>query len=477
MVKKVTGGSQTPTGSGVAPFAPRGDPPKQPTPAEPKPFAEIEAPSAFLRRMLEAKLEEILTINPLKLPEEYDRNTAQRVIDDGLSQVIDNLKEEIRGLAREAAATPPGLTIPQRSKAVQLSFSQSNTLDRWDTRTLPPSGGKTYSGPGRIWQVTNADVPADFEAGGSVRYRLNLEQVRFGVLGVRFLDNLSDHAMNSGSQTGSPLEVTYGVVVKDVPWFGSEPPSSVLLVDSIGHPVSALHGRQIGSSKPWMSGSAQFAEVKTDGEFNDNSPAPYESLRDDALENATNSENLYEPGESYARDVQGIGVMLITGDTEHQVYSQVNGLENSSTPHVSGFGRGPSASFPPGLEVLPPAVAQYVTSYQSGGGGTAYDSLRCRVLSETLPTDTEPCVGGPAFRWADCGALRLKPQRFSMALSILPKRIIPWESYRDLWQGETAAQGLISYDMHPAAMWTSAVRYRRDGSKSRRNSTLEMVVI
>lgn len=486
MVKKVTGGSQTAGGSlGPFPSAPRRDIPPKPGPPEPGETAEVEDIAPFLLRMLEARLEELVTINTLRLPEEYDRQSAQRVIEDLGDQLRDTLIREIRSLVRQADAVDPGLKIPPRSQAVRLDLSQSRTLDRWDLRSLPPSAAdqKVYKGPGRIWQATEAALPRNFVRGGAVRYRINLEQVRFGVMGVRFLDVLSNDSMNSAVQTGSPLEVTYGIVVKDIPWFGSEQPTKVLFVDSLGHPISSLHGRQPGDGKNYLNSPANFAEAKTLEEFTTNSASPYESLRDELLENSAalgsfpSGSNIYEPGVDYVRDIQGLGAMLINGRTDHQVYSQVNGLGNESTVELGGFGRGPTASFPEGLEVLPPVTAEFATIVQQGGRGANFNKIEMRQYQDGLGDDYDVCVGGPAFRWDDVGALRMEDNRFSMALMVLPRRVIEWNDYEAIWGPEASTQQLVSFDMHPAAMWTSAVRYNRQGSRSRRDSAIEMVVI
>lgn len=442
-----------------------------PKPPPPPPAIQVslglESKAEQLRRILRARIEKLLLVKILDIPEQFDRAHLKRVLEDMGDQIVRDLAAQTtQAIEREAGERQRQIDeafkkqdVPPAEEAIELGFAPSETLDIWHTETL---GGASRRGPRRVWKNTLVQRPSQGleKSDGPFRYRLRLDEVRLGVMSVRYLDKLANFLLTDGSQSGSRLEVTYGILLKGIPWYGTKLPRKITLAEYAGMPPSSLVGNVPGVAT-WLTGAQQLGEAKAADSFDTQAPVYFEAFKDTSL--AVAGSNWFAPDKvttSYVDEIEGLTLMLLTGDTGDEVYAQMNSLPSVNLSQIGGNAKGPTASVPDGLEVTSPCVASLA------GVNVAGTQLSTAQIESFASATNKLLSEGAPFRHTDCDSLRRSEDRFSMVLRVWPPRILQWDDIDGMLSDP-------SLDQNPAAWHTSGVKFVKQND---RNTTVDVVV-
>lgn len=388
---------------------------------------------------------------------------------DGVGRVVRNLADEVELRLAEIKAGkinfPPGSidggilrpgTVPTTSlradelsrrvqqwptseQAIKIRLQHDSSVDRWHTPggLVFPGGTRVVTGPGRVWRTRAIRWPTAYRrpTGGPMRYRLVQPGMRLGLMSITRLIG-SNVAPSSTSAT---YQLSYGLVVRGIPYFGDEPPSQISAI-WVGRPPSQLHVELNNythvtntpdlywgpSREIWNAGSDQYVE-------------PFADL----------SKNIYEPSSNECRRMSGFRFGLITGETWQDVFPQLNG-KPSHYGYLSGRARSPLA-WAGGRE------SEQDTHYDAPCSASTVEATSGTAANAQYRTDafvdSRRVINGVPFRPADCEAL--KPDRTAKTFSVWIEAML--DRYVD---GADIAgwQSGASDDMKPAAWWTTGVQ-------------------
>lgn len=332
----------------------------------------------------------------------------------------------------------PLVGVPGPDEAVILRVAPDSRRDRWISSTVSST---VYEGPGRIWNVQR--VEGNAPARGPARYRLIYDKMLFGVLGVRFLDQFSDFALDNDGQSGSRWEVTYGLILSGIPKPGVRIPFRVS-TDFMNSPPSSMVGLNLGSTANWLSGSTVFFDSEATTKYDS---APRTLFFEQRDPNVASVGWMHPTKESanYVSDVQGIVTVPITSRSPEDVYAQVNSLFSENSASIGGNSHGPSGSSPQGESAISacPSSALAVSSASQ---------LVARTSATLVGTDK--VAEGIPVRYADCLSLTPEADTMSVILYLNPPRVLEWRSFSDTSTGMFAA---ATNDMLPATWHTTGV--------------------
>lgn len=351
-----------------------------------------------------------LFVDPL--PKAYNQDKAQAVIEslrDQIALAIGELASKLQfgpgsipGSAIAPGTLPPSafnptqllkyvMRLPGPDEAIIIEIAPSQTMDRW-------VAGTTSRGPGRVWSVTGVKFPAGFKPKpGPTRYRLVVAGQRFSVMSLR-LDPSNDY----NSNPTVPFECRYGIVIEGIEHFLGRPPIAVWALSKDDAPVSLASIFDGGGS----SGTLIF---NTNRLFHARAKATYQ---DSAFPSFTAfGSGAFLPSASNWQECEGFTFMLVTGETDEEVYQQMNTLDCVGQS-ISREAHGPGASVPNGLTVSPPAPPSVYTWDGQAGANADF----------TAQADTVSLVGadrvvqGVPFRYEDCARFVATGSRFSVVI-------------------------------------------------------------
>jgi hypothetical protein len=452
---------------------PWGEKPDEPKPGEPGFYTarptDAAALKALIARELAEDLERVFDMSDFEFPREWDNKVAQRVLDNAVETIIDRTSSHQARLFSTAQETTTrlegeieqnkGLRIPPADEAIKIRLAPSFENDLWNTETI---SSVDYAGPRRIWSVNFVNEPNNLVKGqrGPYRYRLSLDDVQFTPLSYRFLDRFSDATLQNSAQTGSRFEVTYGIVIKDMPWFGSELPRDFFRRTAFQNPPAQLNGN-VPSTQGFMATAHKFAESKGNDTFVTNAPLLYTAFNKTSLEHAGNLSWIApDDYRAYTSSIGGLGFMMINGTNADAVYSQINGRESANLTSIGGNAAGPSFSLPEGFEVLPPCVAG--TCVRAAADGEQLDAIELTDLEDgTVAAQGRRRIQeGAPIRYTDCEALVLRPNAFAMVIQVVPPLILDWVK-----DGLAPIFTDPSNDMYGATWHTSGIKVDPQGDR------------
>lgn len=351
-----------------------------------------------------------LFIDPL--PKSYSQDKVQAVLEalrDQIGAAIGELAGKLQfgpgsipGSAISPGTLPPSafnptqllkyvMRLPGPDEAIIIEIAPSQTMDRW-------VAGTTSRGPGRVWSVTGVKFPAGFKPKpGPTRYRLVVAGQRFSVMSLR-LDPTNDYSIDPDV----PFECRYGIVIEGIEHFLGRPPIAIWALSKDDAPVSLASIFDGGGS----SGTTIF---NTNRLFHARAKATYQ---DSAFPSFTAfGSGAFLPSAADWQECEGFTFMLVTGETDEEVYQQMNTLDCVGQS-ISREAHGPGASVPNGLTVSPPAPPSVYT--WDGQAGLNADF--------TAQADTASLVGadrvvqGVPFRYEDCARFVATSSRFSVVI-------------------------------------------------------------
>ena len=312
-----------------------------------------------------------MTLPVLNLPEKYDRQAVQNVI-----ETLERWRSANQPDSDQDSTT---FQPPERPELVsELQLSVSATRDRW-----------VSGGPARIWEAKARET-------GARRFRLAMDGQRFGVMSLRLPP---DADMAATIIPG--FLVQYGIVITGIPHGLGRLPRRIVSVESVGDsPTSFRSLFNTAGGSTWNSGGTtrDFFWKRTQDEHQTLAPYPFAS--------AFGSDATLSPSGGYLRDVQGFTFSLITGEDGGQVFRQLCSRACLGRS-LRMDGHGPSASVPSGLAAEAPTVPTAVdwlnpTSYTHRIEG--YDLTTARV------------VQGVPFSYEDCQGLVASSTHFSLVV-------------------------------------------------------------
>jgi len=365
-----------------------------------------------------------------------------------------------------APLDPPVGLVPGPDDAVQLQIAPDQSADSFHTATL---GGVAYRGPRRIWSVSGlSNRPAKRRR--MVRYRIPLREVDFGLFTCRFLEPFSNASLQSvTSQTGSPWELSYGIIIRGIPWFGTEKPEAFMGARILGDTPSSLVGLKgvgVAGSPAYLAANQRYGEAKTEEDFEANPAILFESFKNTALAETVSGDSHNWPapddqGDDYAGRIQGLTVMLVSGETTLEVYGQVNSLESQNLSRIRGSAVGPSIGVPERLVADSPTVAGLATV---NAAGTQLTPTTTAAITGAI---SQHVVEGCPVEYRDCATLVRTMNTFSLVLEVARTRILPAADTRGMLLNP-------SNDQFPAAWHTVGVHLVRG---DRRRTDIDLVMV
>lgn len=409
----------------------------------------------------------------LQLPEDYDHELVSAALADLASQTSGALAS----IAAGGLTIPPGslsgsliapgslpptaldpiafreqmLSFPAPDQAVLVYLAPDSSLDSQLTTTV---GAKTYTGPGRVWRVQKIVPPFGWRASlGPTRYRLIFDQQTFGVFSARF--PLAGALVTDGSA----WEVTYGLLIRDLPILGTQRPHRILYADySRDVPASSI-GRN-NAAPAWLTGANQLFEARATQNFLTAPPTLFTELADANLASGSyawmSPTFEYSGGPAstgtYLTQIQGMLFNLLRGETAEQIYAEINSLASPDFSEITGSARPPEASVPGGMDsdgVLPACAV-----VKDGG------SFRSRSSTSILGADA--VYAGLPLRYDDADAVRASSSTFSVVARIWPPRSL---SYAQQGGAGLNLRTTPSNDMRAATWAATGVKLQKSNNR------------
>lgn len=342
------------------------------------------------------------------LPEAYDSDEIQQGLDTAMLRVNARLGSLRNGNIEYQPHTIPGEAMVPGSvsfasldpKAVREALNGfPGPEDAITLRVAPVGGTDTWiessgvKGPGRVWRVTSAQLPADFAPGpGPIRYRVISPGMRFPVCATEI----------TADPVAAPTEVGihYGFVLAGIPSFGQQ------------------FGQIIGSQ--WVGdGPTSYATEETTAEgdwndtptiFEDQPRAAFETVQRAFMEPLGNDAFL-SPSLSDALVARGFLFGLIKGRTAQEVFQELCTRSTLTGARWVTDGALEGVSVPRGTTVRPMTSAQVVNSQ------TGTNTLDVHVEGDDLSGLTTVVEGVP-FLYRDCRKLVATQSTFSMMVMV-----------------------------------------------------------
>ena len=354
--------------------------------------------------------------------------------------------------------------FPDADQAIILRITPDPVVDVWaeDGDTLQTASGIKYTGPRRVWRVSNVSVPPGFKPTlGPLRYRIVVDKMRLGIGSVRYKD--------PGIVTGNEShEIRYGIVIRGIPGFYGRPVSRILYCDNQSYSPSSLKYQDPGVTAPDVSPGALF-EKTAETKFQTDPPTLYSSFADAAV----GGDGAEIPDQTYLDNIDGMTFMLINGRTAEEVYAQLNSLPSVYNAHIGGRGAGPGESCPSGLDVTSLTTAGLVVASPGAPFSVAPRTLDGYTTTGSIPTTAFSLTGAAAavtqegvpFLMRDCERLRIQDGRFAVQVQVWPPRVSNWV---------TSSNGADNYGRHPSHWYTRGVDLDK---KNDRQVAIDIVVV
>lgn len=294
--------------------------------------------------------------------------------------------------------------FPGPEQAIILHIAPDDVADRWITSTITTD----YVGPGRIWRVTKYQLPPNWKPSlGPLRYRICTSDMRFGLMACRMLDAVTTDAK------ATDWALYYGIILRDVPYFGERPPSRMLYFDQGRMSPASLVGINDGASGGAGTGSTntkRLFEQELVADFVTTPPTLYTSFVGAVTGALT-------PPASFLQEIEGLSAQLIMGRTAQEVSGELNGMRSPNWAYLGGSSTGHVLTTPEGIEVEPPCPA--AVHIKANSSQTA-----CRTKDGYTPTTallgSDNVFDGIPIVYEDCERLRASSSAFSVVIRVHP---------------------------------------------------------
>lgn len=269
---------------------------------------------------------------------------------------------------------------PDSRDAVIVRTTDDFTSDRWIVDATD------FEGPGRVRRVTSVEYPVGYKPRpGPQRFRIVMDGFRFGLATLRYRGAVG---VAADVTAGAGVDAIYGAVIRGIPHLLGRPPQAIVAAFAVGDVVSSASA--IHTGLVWATNTTRLFHDRAHEEFDTDASLAYAGF-------GTSSNIL--PSAAELEDVRGIDLMLVTGQTQNQVYAQLNSRPTPAAT-IGGDNRGYPFSIPPDRAIESPfspsaAFIQPSPSTATAGltevSGIASLAVARRWI-EGIPMDYDTCL-------------------------------------------------------------------------------------
>ena len=351
-----------------------------------------------------------------ELPQEWDADLAQQVLESTVNNLAAQLAAVAAGAVSFPAHTIPGGAIipgsleisalnpeaisaytrlwPPPEEAIQLEVALSNDVDReWSQSGV--------QGPGRVWRVTTVRLPDGWTPRpGPLRYRLVVPGRRYGVMATELRD--------VANPTFSEMVTTYGHVITAIPSYGRLV-ERILAAEQIEDaPVAYRSNEVLTGGTP--DGPFRMFHDRAKIEYQDTQPAFMAGFGSSTALKATDG-----------RNATGFSFGLVTGQTATEVYRQLNTRRGIYGRIWNAEGVLPGVSIPESAGVRSPTFPQAIR----WDGALALNSGYVGLDENDVIGGETRLIEGLPFSYRACERARRTEAQFSVVVQpIMEHRVI-----------------------------------------------------